>query len=69
MDIEETKVFIYPRMFSIHDINNDVGLPFVDSIIDNNGNENNDIDCPVAGFFLNIYLFIFIYYLFYFCFY
>jgi len=27
MDIEETKVFIYPRMFSIHDITNDVGLP------------------------------------------
>jgi protein transport protein SEC24 len=27
MDIEESKVFIYPRMFSIHDMSHDAGLP------------------------------------------
>lgn len=27
MDIEESKVFIYPRMFSIHDMGHDAGLP------------------------------------------
>lgn len=31
MDIEESKVFVYPRMFSIHDMAQDCGLP-----VDNN---------------------------------
>lgn len=39
MDIEESKVFIYPRMFSIHDMENDIGVP----------SDNPDDDCPTAG--------------------
>lgn len=39
MDIEETKVFIYPRMFSIHDMGNDIGVP----------SDNADDDVPTAG--------------------
>lgn len=39
MDIEESKVFIYPRMFSIHDMGNDIGLP----------SDNADDDVPTAG--------------------
>ena len=39
MDIEESKVFIYPRMFSIHDMSTDTGLPC----------DNADDDCPTAG--------------------
>mmetsp|Transcript_15575 Transcript_15575/g.31443 ORF Transcript_15575/g.31443 Transcript_15575/m.31443 type:complete len:1061 (-) Transcript_15575:340-3522(-) len=39
MDIEESKVFIYPRMFSIHDMTTDTGLP----------SDNADEDCPTAG--------------------
>lgn len=27
MDIDESKVFIYPRMFSLHDLSNEAGLP------------------------------------------
>lgn len=39
MDIEESKVFIYPRMFSIHDMTGDMGLRC----------DNADEDCPTAG--------------------
>lgn len=39
MDTEETKVFIYPRMFSIHDMDADAGLP----------SDNAEDDCPTAG--------------------
>ena len=39
IDIDEGKVFIYPRMFSIHDMTEDSGLPC----------DNADIDCPTAG--------------------
>lgn len=39
MDIEETKVFIYPRLFSIHDMGNDIGLPC----------DNADDEFPTAG--------------------
>lgn len=39
MDVEESKVFIYPRMFSVHDMENDIGLP----------SDNPDDDCPTAG--------------------
>merc|ERR1719231_2030081 len=39
MDVEESKVFIYPRMFSIHDMEADIGLP----------NDNADDECPTAG--------------------
>eukprot|EP01038_Epipyxis_sp_PR26KG_P006349 gene6349-8746_t len=39
MDIEESKVFIYPRMFSIHDMSSDIGVP----------SDNADDDCPTAG--------------------
>jgi protein transport protein SEC24 len=41
MDIEESKVFIYPRMFSIHDMGVDIGLP------SDNPDENEEI--PTAG--------------------
>lgn len=40
MDTEESKVFIYPRMFSIHDMGADIGVPS-----DNAG----DDDVPTAG--------------------
>jgi protein transport protein SEC24 len=40
MDIEESKVFIYPRMFSIHDMGNDIGIP--------SDNPDQD-DVPTAG--------------------
>ena len=39
IDIDEGKVFIYPRMFSIHDMTEDSGLPC----------DNAEIDCPTAG--------------------
>lgn len=39
MDIEESKVFIYPRMFSIHDMDSDIGLAC----------DNADEDVPTAG--------------------
>ncbi len=39
MDIEESKVFIYPRLFSIHDMSTDIGLP----------SDNADDECPTAG--------------------
>ncbi|KAJ1394443.1 hypothetical protein B484DRAFT_407876 [Ochromonadaceae sp. CCMP2298] len=39
MDIEESKVFVYPRMFSVHDMSADAGLP----------SDNADDECPVAG--------------------
>ena len=39
MDIEESKVFIYPRLFSIHDMSTDSGLPC----------DNADDECPTAG--------------------
>lgn len=39
MDIEESKVFIYPRMFSIHDMDTESGLPC----------DNADEDVPTAG--------------------
>jgi protein transport protein SEC24 len=39
MDIEESKVFIYPRMFSIHDMDSDIGLAC----------DNADEDAPTAG--------------------
>jgi len=39
MDIEESKVFVYPRMFSIHDMSSDTGLPC----------DNADDDVPTAG--------------------
>jgi len=42
MDIDESKVFIYPRMFSIHDMGAEIGLP-----ADNAGDEGDD--CPTAG--------------------
>jgi hypothetical protein len=35
----QSKVFIYPRMFSIHDMSTDTGLPC----------DNADEDCPTAG--------------------
>lgn len=38
MDIEESKVFIYPRMFSIHDMSVDAGVP-----------SDNVDDVPTAG--------------------
>jgi protein transport protein SEC24 len=40
MDIEESKVFVYPRMFSIHDMGADAGLPT---------NEGDEGEGPVAG--------------------
>lgn len=39
MDIEESKTFIYPRMFSIHDMAMDAGLP----------SDNADDDVLIAG--------------------
>jgi protein transport protein SEC24 len=39
MDIEESKVFIYPRMFSLHDMATDIGLP----------SDNADDGVPTAG--------------------
>jgi hypothetical protein len=35
----QSKVFIYPRMFSIHDMTTDTGLP----------SDNADDECPTAG--------------------
>jgi len=29
MDVPETRVFIYPRLFSLHDMTSDVGLPAI----------------------------------------
>ena len=39
MTIEESKVFVYPRMFSVHDMGADAGVP----------GDNADDDCPTAG--------------------
>jgi hypothetical protein len=39
MDVEESKVFIYPRMFSIHDMSTDAGLP----------SDSAEDDGPTAG--------------------
>lgn len=41
MDIEESKVFIYPRMFSLHDMTADTGLP--------SDNADADDEVPTAG--------------------
>jgi len=42
MDIEESKVFVYPRMFSIHDMDATAGRPLPDG---------DDAAEPVAGAF------------------
>eukprot|EP00596_Hydrurales_sp_CCMP1899_P006133 CAMPEP_0119044080 /NCGR_PEP_ID=MMETSP1177-20130426/28383_1 /TAXON_ID=2985 /ORGANISM="Ochromonas sp, Strain CCMP1899" /LENGTH=207 /DNA_ID=CAMNT_0007013527 /DNA_START=1 /DNA_END=624 /DNA_ORIENTATION=+ len=39
MDVEESKVFIYPRMFSIHDMADDAGTP----------SDSGEQDGPTAG--------------------
>jgi protein transport protein SEC24 len=44
MDIEESKVFIYPRMFSIHDMGHEAGLP-----CDNVHGEHGDEMIATAG--------------------
>jgi protein transport protein SEC24 len=42
MDIEESKVFVYPRMFSVHDMDASAGRPLPDG---------DDAAEPVAGAF------------------
>lgn len=37
--VSQSKTYIYPRMFSIHDMTTDTGLPC----------DNADEDCPTAG--------------------
>jgi protein transport protein SEC24 len=39
MDVEESKVFIYPRLFSIHDMSEETGLP----------SDSGEDDGPTAG--------------------
>jgi protein transport protein SEC24 len=39
MDVDESRVFIYPRMFSLHDLADDAGIP----------SESGEDDAPVAG--------------------
>jgi protein transport protein SEC24 len=46
MDIEESKVFIYPRMFSIHDMGNDIGVPSDNQVVE--GEEGVE-EIPTAG--------------------
>jgi hypothetical protein len=42
MDMEESRVFVYPRMFSIHDMPSDAGLPMANT-------EGDEAEAPAAG--------------------